>query len=238
MKLKTYKHLLGATLCAVALTAFNANADVPPLTVSGNQILSGGEAKSFAGNSWFWSNTEWEQEDKYNADLVRWFKNDWNTTIVRAAMGADEEGSYEEDPQGNQARVETLVEAAIDEDLYVIIDFHSHHAEDKQALAIEFFEEMATKYGAYNNVVYEIYNEPLQISWSGVIKPYAEAVIAAIRAIDPDNLIIVGTPSWSQNVDEASWDPITGHINIAYTLHFLCGYPRPVAARQSQYSYE
>ena len=47
-------------------------------------------------------------------------------------------------------------------------------------------------------------------------------MIAAIRAIDPDNLIVVGTPSWSQDVDAAAADPITG-TNIAYALHFYAG---------------
>ena len=75
-------------------------------------------------------------------------------------------------------------------------------------------------YGEYDNVIYELYNEPLDISWSNTIKPYALAVISAIRAIDPDNLIVVGTPVWSQRVDLAAADPITGYSNIAYTLHF------------------
>lgn len=214
---------LKSLACCVALAiAGQAYADVPSLTVSGNRILSGGEAKSFAGNSFFWSNTGWEQEKMYNAEVVKWLKDDWKSTIVRAALGADEEGSYLEDPQGNVARIETVVEAAIANDMYVIIDFHSHHAEDKKAAAIAFFEQMASKYGHHNNVIYEIYNEPLSISWSNVIKPYAEDVISAIRAIDPDNLIIVGTPTWSQDVDVASRDPIMG-TNIAYTLHFYAG---------------
>jgi endoglucanase len=199
-----------------------AYADVPPLTVNGNQILSGGQVKSFAGNSFFWSNTGWGQEKMYNASVVKWLKNDWKSAIVRVALGADESGSYLEDPEGNVARIEAVVDAAIANDLYVIIDFHSHHAEDKRAEAIAFFERMAQKYGSYNNVIYELYNEPLQISWSQVIKPYAEAVISAIRSIDPDNLIIVGTPTWSQDVDVASRDPIMG-TNIAYTLHFYAG---------------
>jgi hypothetical protein len=48
-------------------------------------------------------------------------------------------------------------------------------------------------------------------------------VIAAIRAIDPDNLIVVGSPAWSQDVDVASDNPITGYENIAYALHFYSG---------------
>jgi aryl-phospho-beta-D-glucosidase BglC (GH1 family) len=206
-----------------ALTVVDStHADLPALTVNGNQILSGGEVKSFAGNSFFWSNTGWNQEKMYNASVVKWLKDDWKSAIVRVALGADEGGSYLEDPEGNVARIETVVDAANANDLYVIIDFHSHHAEDKKAQAIAFFEQMAQKYGTYNNVIYEIYNEPLQISWSDVIKPYAEDVISAIRSIDPDNLIIVGTPTWSQDVDVASQDPIMGN-NIAYTLHFYAG---------------
>ena len=79
---------------------------------------------------------------------------------------------------------------------------------------------MALEYGAFPNVIYEIYNEPLNVSWSNVIKPYAMSVISIIREIDPDNLIIVGTPNWSQRVDMAAQDPIVEFENIAYTLHF------------------
>ncbi|PRY64236.1 cellulase (glycosyl hydrolase family 5) [Vreelandella songnenensis] len=207
---------IGANVIAIAQAA------VPPLSVEGNQILSGGEARSFAGNSLFWSNTGWGQEKMYNAQVVRWLKEDWDATIVRAAMGADEGGSYLQDPEANVERVKTIVEAAIDNDMYVIIDFHTHHGEDKKEDAIRFFQQMAQQYGNYDNVIYEIYNEPLQVSWSDVVKPYAVDVIDAIRDIDPDNLIVVGTPTWSQDVDIASTDPIEGR-NIAYALHFYAG---------------
>ncbi len=191
------------------------------LSVSGSKIVDqNNNVVSFAGNSFFWSNTGWGADKYYNANVVNWLKNDWNSTIVRAAMGVEDYGGYLTDPIGNKNRVKAVVDAAIAEGLYVIIDWHSHHAEDHQAAAIAFFQEMAQTYGNNPHVIYEIYNEPLQISWSNTIKPYAEAVISAIRAIDPDNLIIVGTPTWSQDVDAASYDPITSATNIAYTLHF------------------
>ena len=107
--------------------------------------------------------------------------------------------------------------------MYVIIDWHSHKAEDNEKEAIEFFTKMATKYGKHPNIIYEIYNEPLKVSWDDVIKPYAEKVIAAIRKIDPNNIIVVGTPKWSQDVDKASENPILGFKNIAYSLHFYAG---------------
>lgn len=82
---------------------------------------------------------------------------------------------------------------------------------------------MAKEYGEHSNVIYEIYNEPLDVSWTETLKPYAVQVIEAIRAIDPDNLIVVGTPNWSQDVDVAAESPITGFQNIAYALHFYAG---------------
>lgn len=209
-------------LAFAMLSVGSTYASVPALTVVGNKVLVGGKAESLAGNSFFWSNTGWGQEKFYNARVVKWLKNDWKTTIVRAAMGVDNNGSYLSDPDANLSRVETVVNAAIANDMYVIIDFHTHYGESHKADAIKFFQKMATLYGGYNNVIYEIYNEPLQVSWSSVIKPYATAVIKAIRAIDDDNLIVVGTPTWSQDVDVASYDPIDGK-NIAYALHFYAG---------------
>ena len=214
--------LLCLAAFAAALTAAPAHA-VAPLSVQGNQIKANGQPASFSGNSLFWSNTGWGGEKYYNANAVAWLKSNWKSTLVRAAMGVDESGGYLSDPVNNKNRVLAVADAAIANDMYVIIDWHSHRAEQNQAQAIAFFQDMARRYGNTNNVIYEIYNEPLHVSWSGTIKPYAQAVIAAIRAIDLDNLIVVGTPTWSQDVDVASRDPITGYANIAYTLHFYAG---------------
>ncbi len=207
----------------LALSFGAAHAAVAPISVSGNKILFGGTHGSVSGNSFFWSNTGWGAERFYNAQAVGWLSNDWKSNLVRAAMGVEDAGGYIGAPQANKDRVFAIVDAAIANNMYVIIDWHSHHAESYQAQSIAFFKEMATKYKNYNNVIYEIYNEPLAVSWTGTIKPYATAVIAEIRAIDPDNLIVVGTPTWSQDVDVASASPITGYANIAYTLHFYAG---------------
>ena len=151
-------------------------------------------------------------------------KRDWRATIVRAALCVEDTGGYINNPESNKAKLKAIVDAAIAEGIYVIIDWHSHHAEDHTDEATIFFEEMAELYGGHDNVIYEIYNEPLDISWSETIKPYAISVITAIREIDPDNLIVVGTPEWSQRIDLAADDPILGFPNIAYTLHFYTAF--------------
>lgn len=191
------------------------------LKVSGNKILDkNNQPVSLAGSSLFWSNAGWGGERFYNAGAVNYLKSDWNATLVRAAMGVEEAGGYLQDKQREKQKVKTVVDAAIAAGIYVIIDWHSHRAESYRAEAISFFTEMAQTYGNKPNVIFEIYNEPLQVSWSNTIKPYAEAVIGAIRATGSNNLVVVGTPSWSQRVDEAANDPITKYSNIAYTLHF------------------
>ena len=142
---------------------------------------------------------------------------------TRAALGVHNgDLGYQQQPATEKAKVKRVIEAAIANDIYVLIDWHDHHAEDHVDDAVAFFSEMAQTYGSHPHVIYEIYNEPLNVSWSDTIKPYAEKVIAAIRAHDPDNLIIVGTRKWSQRVDEAAADPIADP-NVAYTLHFYAG---------------
>lgn len=100
----------------------------------------------------------------------------------------------------------------------MIIDWHDHHAQDHQAAAVAFFTRMAQRFGNSPHVIFEIYNEPLQIPWT-TVKTYAEAVIAAIRGAGAKNLVIVGTPNWSQDVDIAATSPITTDSNVADTLH-------------------
>ncbi len=191
------------------------------LRVEGNKLVGAdGQAVSLAGVSFGWS--QWEAAPYYNAKVVNWLQEDWKAGLVRAALGLDPTG-YLGHPAREKARVCAVVDAAIAADLYVLIDWHDHHANEHTALAVAFFQEMARKYGHRANVMYEIFNEPIKgLTWARDVKPYAETVIAAIRAIDPDNLIIVGTPNWSQDVDVAAADPIKAE-NIAYTLHFYAG---------------
>lgn len=210
----------------------SAVASFGKLKVSGNKIVGHNNLPvSLAGNSFFWSNNDWGGNRFYNESVVEWLKLDWGTTIIRAAMGVEDAGGYLQKMDDNLKRVETLVDAAIKHGLYVIIDWHSHYAHLYEQEAIEFFQKMAHKYGGYDNIIYEIYNEPKFVdatpandgkfaTWDAHIKPYAEKVIAAIRAIDADNLIVVGTGEWSQKVDDAAANPIDGFVNIAYTLHF------------------
>jgi len=186
------------------------------IRVAGNRIVDqSGEPVALHGMSLFWS--QWIGK-YYNESCIAWLRDDWKCTVVRAAMAVTH-GGYLTNPDAEMAKVRAVVDACIDLGIYVIVDWHDHSAENHVGEAVRFFRELAREYGHTPNLIYEIYNEPLQVSWSNVIKPYADTVIAAIREIDPDNLIIVGTPTWSQDVDAAALNPVDD-ANTAYALHF------------------
>lgn len=186
------------------------------LRIDGNFIVNqDGDSVALRGMSFFWS--QWISK-YYNYDCIKWLRDDWKCTVVRAAMGI-ESGGYLSNPAAELGKVKTVVDACIDLGIYVIVDWHDHRAHIHQTEAIAFFKKIATLYGDTPNLIYEIYNEPEQVSWPTIVKPYAVAVTNEIRAIDADNIIIVGTPTWSQDVDIAAINPLNFE-NIAYALHF------------------
>ncbi|RYZ60182.1 MAG: hypothetical protein EOP08_14850, partial [Proteobacteria bacterium] len=103
--------------------------------------------------SLFWS--QWASPF-YNAQVVHTLATDWGATVVRAAIGV-ESGGYLENPAAEMARLETIVDAAVAEGIYVIVDWHDHNAHQHTAQAQTFFGAVATKYGNVPNVILENY---------------------------------------------------------------------------------
>lgn len=154
----------------------------------------------------------------YNEKAVSWLKKDFNCNVVRAAMGVElGDHSYINDPEFSKEKVEAVINGAIKSDIYVIIDWHSHNVNLKEAK--EFFDEISKKYAKYPNVIYEVFNEPDNETWQEV-RSYAEEIIRIIRKNDPSNIILVGCPHWDQDIDLPAEDPIVGYTNIMYTMHF------------------
>jgi len=156
----------------------------------------------------------------YTAGAVKTLVNDWNCTVIRAALGVEPAKGYREDSATQVQLIQTVIDAAIKEGVYVIIDWHSHNINLKEAKA--FFATMATEYGKYPNIIYELFNEPDYETWPEV-KAYATSIIETIRAIDKNNIILVGSPRWDQEVNLPASDPIKGFNNLMYTMHFYAG---------------
>lgn len=186
------------------------------LKVSGTQLVDEqGQPLVLRGMSYGW-HCLWPRF--YNAGSVKWLKKDWNINVVRAALGVElGNDSYLKRPDWSKQKIKAVVDAAIKEDLYVIIDWHSHNINLEEAKV--FFAEMAETYGKNPHVIYEIFNEPDEETWDEV-KKYATEIINVIREKDPDNIILVGSPHWDQDIHIVADDPLQGFSNIMYTLHF------------------
>ena len=188
------------------------------------------------GMSLYWSMVP-KATEFWTPEGIATMVKDMNIQVVRAAMGTTSDdwwgcrdGSescgddkskhitgYATDAEFQTNLMNTVVQAAIQNDIYVIIDWHSHQAHEEVANATKFFTEMAQKWGKYDHVIFELYNEPKETSW-GTVKEYAEKIVPVIRQYS-DNLILVGNRMYDQNPQEAIGDTVAGD-NIAYTFHY------------------
>ncbi|MDR0307560.1 MAG: cellulase family glycosylhydrolase [Chitinispirillales bacterium] len=221
-------------------------ADYGQLKVVGRNIVSEktNQPVTLRGVSFGWSSNTDHERPYYTKRVVGWLAYDWKVTLVRAALGVSDKPPhgahqgpgtmYSGTNDGNAQAVERVIEAAIEQGIYVIVDWHSHNAHselDGTNGASEFFRYISGKYKGYPNIIYEIYNEPLCSSWGcsdggacwNTIRTYANRVISTIRQNDPNNIIVVGTPYYSQCTGDAMNNQISG-TNIMYTLHFYCNH--------------
>ena len=183
---------------------------------SGNIIQLRGV--STHGISWF--------PDYVNYDAFATLKNDWGANVVRIAMYPEEYNGYLSG--GDKAALKQIIDNGVNYatelGMYVIIDWHvlnyapSRHTQE----ACDFFAEMASKYSGHDNVIYEICNEPVGADWNSDIKPYAETVIGTIRQFDDHALILVGTNTWSQDIDSVVGNTLDDG-NVMYVAHFYAG---------------
>jgi len=156
----------------------------------------------------------------YNKKIVTWLRDEWNCNVIRLAMGVEPNNGYLKNREWSTSLIEDIINSAIENDIYVIVDWHSHNIYTDEA--INFFTYIAKKYGDYPHIIYEIFNEPERISWNEV-KEYSNKVICEIRKYDKDNIILVGNPHWDQDIHVVADDPVIGYENLMYTVHFYAG---------------
>ena len=159
-----------------------------------------------------------------NKKVFKTLRDDWNVNVIRLAMyTGNGEGYTDSTKDGIEKTVQDAVDAAISLDMYVIVDWHVLQDQSPMVMkddALRFFKYMSKKYADYPNVIYEICNEPNgYATWDNDIKPYAEEVIPVIRKNAPNAVVIVGTPTWSQDIDKALANPLE-FDNVMYALHF------------------
>lgn len=169
----------------------------------------------------------------FGAETVKTLAEDWGIDVLRLAVPADNDPeSYIKNSEKYFKQTCEIIDLCINQGIYVIVDWHISKNGDpsaNQKKAVDFFTRIAGVYADSPNLIYEICNEPngtktvkkkkVNVEWGNTVKPYAEAVIKAIRTIDRDNVIIVGTSDWCRDIDKAAQNPIKAG-NIAYSVHF------------------
>jgi endoglucanase len=193
------------------------------LRVEGTKLVDeSGNPVQLKGVSSMWLN--WESRPFAESHTgLEYARDAWKLSVIRAAMGTDASNGYLNGGKGRMlSKMETIIQNAIHAGVYVLVDWHTEQAVLQQAEAVEFFAGLAHRYGAHPNLIWEPYNEPNGFDWDQ-IRSYHEAVVNAIRAENSNNVIVMGTPNWSQHVDVAALDPVrpsAGASNLMYTLHF------------------
>ncbi len=223
-----FKSLFLASLCCLCSLLFGQKHITPlinngALTVKNGLIVNRlGVPPQLHGISFSWS--VWQGQKYYNPAVVDWLTTDFKVDIIRLAMAVEPDSGYLQQPKFQQQLIENLVDRAITDGIYVLIDWHDHHSSKHIEQAKTFFAAMAKKYNGKPNVIYEIWNEPERIGWD-TVKNYAVKLITEIRKYDTNNLIVVGSPHWDQDVDIVAADAIVGFDNIAYSFHFYASDP-------------
>ena len=204
--------LVFLTSCSTSFVAKHGQ-----LSVKGTQLVDKNQNHVMLRGMSFGWHSMWPRF--YNKSAVSWLKKDFHANVVRAALGVEhgEFGNYMKDKQFAKEKIYAVIDGAIKNNIYVIVDWHSHNINLNEAK--EFFDEVSQKYGKYPHVIYEVFNEPDYETWAEV-KAYSEEIIKVIRKNDPDNIILIGSPSWDQDVHLPAKDPITIDQNLMYTMHF------------------
>ena len=235
----------------VSATTSKAPAVVTPVSQHGQLSVKGANivdknGKVFKIKGMSTHGIMWEDfSDILTKDSLKVLRDDWKVNTIRIAMYTEEWGGYCTENGKYQAqakqKVKTGVENAKSLGMYAIIDWHvlndknpNNHKND----AIKFFTEMAKTYKDYNNVIYEICNEPNGgVTWTGGIKSYCQSVVSAIRKYDSDAIIICGTGTWSQDIDQVLGNKLSDK-NCVYALHFYANTHRDWLRNRLQNCYK
>ena len=115
------------------------------LRVEGAHIIDSNDRKTaLKGVSLGWHNW-WPQY--YNPSVVAYLSRNWHITVIRAAIGVEPDGGYLEIPDKSETHIKTVIDAAIANGIYVIIDWRSHDIYLEEAEA--FFSRMAQQYAGH-----------------------------------------------------------------------------------------
>jgi hypothetical protein len=184
----------------------------------------------------------------------------WNANVVRLSLNQDfwlpgaalpaAKGSTAADYQATVASVITNAESV---GLDVILDLHwsdqgnlavttsgtmedSPNVSDQQQMAdtnsVTFWTDVAMAYKGDGHVMFELYNEPNNISpsvwlnggtpmgnWSGPAAVGMQALYNAVRATGANNVVLIGGLNWAYDLSQVVNGTAVQGYNIVYVTH-------------------
>lgn len=163
----------------------------------------------------------------------------WGANVVRIAVnqGFWLNGSTAYAP-AYEGTIDQNIDWALAAGLDVILDLHwSDRGDfgtwpDQQRMAdqnsILFWQQVATKYKDDGRILFELYNEPHDITWDvwrnggpsgdGFNAVGMQQLYDTVRATGANNLVILGGVHWAYDLSGVPSHAITGH-NIVYATH-------------------
>ena len=228
MNLKTVFGLL------IVFSTFVSGLETPvsyygSLSVVGSEIISSetNEPVQLRGVSLGSANKLNRSNEFYNTKAISSLVDVWDAEVIRAPLEFTSVEDYEADSAYYRTLFETVIQSCIVKGVYVVITWRSsslHLSTDEQAIALSFFSSLAKKFGTEPNVIFEVFEHPASSLWTE-IKSVQMDLISEIRK-NSNNLIIVGTPSSSQDVELVLNSPIFSS-NLAYSFQFNAGSESP-----------
>jgi hypothetical protein len=184
---------------------------------------------------------EWSASGEYVSAADFMAMASWKANIVRIALNQDYWLSQSPiHNAGYQALVDNAVQWAEAAGMDVILDLHwsdrgtlgSCTTMCQQLMAdansITFWSEVATRYKGDGRVLFELYNEPHDVTWpiwksggmtsQGWMAAGMQQLYDAIRAAGADNLVIAGGLSFAYDLTGVPASRINGY-NIMYATH-------------------
>lgn len=221
-----FVHLLLITKVLFAQTPLSMNGR---LKLVGNQLSNEcGNAIQLRGMS---SHAIQAHKNCLTEESMDALANVWKSDLIRLAVYTTDIGeskAYQADSVNWNNWIVEMVNIAEKKGMYAIVDWHilaDGNPQTNQAAAERFFATMSRNFKNKRNIIYEICNEPNGGTTWSTIKAYANKIIPIIRKNDPEGIILVGTPEWSSQPEQAANDKITGNnaYNVMYTFHFYSG---------------
>jgi endoglucanase len=222
--MKKFLILLLALLGAGLAQAKSPVETYGPLAISGNKLVdSAGKPVTLRGMSLFWHMHNGGKEF-WRASVVKNVMLDWHASVIRAPIGVEKDGiqdGYLDNPTNAMMMARQVIDAAIENGIYVVVDYHAHQANSNRTAAKAFFKELSELYGNTPNIIWEIFNEPISDDWNAIVG-YSNEIIPVIRK-NSRNVILVPTSFYCQNLTEVDNQLSSKYSNLAYVLHFYAG---------------